>query len=383
MKFIMLVGLPGAGKSTFSTLFKTCPLKVNVLNQDTDGRKKCENEILASIKKYDITILDRTNINKVDRKKWLDLTLLPPDECLCIHLLMDINECILRANARKDHPTIKGNSERIIGCVRAKFEEPTVDEGFSQVIKLYSEEDVRTYLKTWHCTETMLDNDDTTYIHKFPRTRHIFNMGSATADDKLLTKNEYDAILREEVSITEKVDGAQLGFSIDENFTIKVQNRSHYITSKYHEQFKKLDKWIMDHPDLYEILDSDTILFGEWLYAKHSVSYTHLPDYFIAFDLYSKSQKKFYSRDIMMQKLQDTHIVPVREMYRGRIESRRQLEQMIQQQSEYTDERVEGIYIKTFEDDFVKDRCKLVRADFICGNEHWGKRKIEVNQLKY
>ena len=50
----------------------------------------------------------------------------------------------------------------------------------------------------------------------------------------------------------------------------------------------------MDHNDsLYEILDQDTILFGEWLYAKHSISYNNLPDYFLAFDLYNK--KKSYS----------------------------------------------------------------------------------------
>ena len=56
---------------------------------------------------------------------------------------------------------------------------------------------------------------------------------------------------------------------------------------------------------------------------------------------------------------------------------------LIENQSDYTDSRVEGIYIKTFEDKYVKYRCKLVRNDFICGNEHWTKGGIQKNNLKY
>ena len=32
------------------------------------------------------------------------------------------------------------------------------------------------------------------------------------------------------------------------------------------------------------------VLFGEWLWARHSVSYTKLPAYFVAFDIYNKRQ---------------------------------------------------------------------------------------------
>lgn len=54
------------------------------------------------------------------------------------------------------------------------------------------------------------------------------------------------------VDICEKVDGAQMGFSIDENYKINVQNRSHYVNAKSHKQFKSLDKWLNTHSgDLY------------------------------------------------------------------------------------------------------------------------------------
>ena len=34
---------------------------------------------------------------------------------------------------------------------------------------------------------------------------------------------------------------------------------------------------------------------GEWLYAKHSIHYTRLPDYFLAFDLYDRRTGVFHS----------------------------------------------------------------------------------------
>ena len=37
-------------------------------------------------------------------------------------------------------------------------------------------------------------------------------------------------------------------------------------------------------------------MFGEWLYAKHSIHYTQLPSYFISFDLFDRKENKFYSR---------------------------------------------------------------------------------------
>ena len=35
------------------------------------------------------------------------------------------------------------------------------------------------------------------------------------------------------------------------------------------------------------------ILYGEWVYAKHSIHYTALPGYFIAFDIWDKQTKTF------------------------------------------------------------------------------------------
>jgi atypical dual specificity phosphatase len=386
IKFIMLVGLPGAGKTTFTELFMTNGMDIKVANQDMMGRSACEGSLLKFIKDSDITILDRVNSTKKDRKLWIENASLSPKKCLCIYLSTPKFICLDRVKARINHPTIKkGGGQKIINGIDNKFEIPTIDEGFSNVIILEDEEDVRNYLKTWNCAKIEIEDKDTEFIHKFPRTRHIFNVGGATVDDRILDADERDTFMKEyDVFIAEKVDGAQLGISIDENYKIMVQNRSHYVNSKSHSQFEKLNKWIIDHKEaLFQILeDQHTILFGEWLYAKHSIAYNSLPDYFMAFDLYNKKKNLFYNRDKLVEALKDTNVHYVREMYRGNIKDKNQLLKMIEQKSEYTDGRVEGIYLKIFERDYVKARCKLVRNDFICGNEHWTKHTIEKNKLK-
>ena len=386
VQFIMLVGLPGSGKSTFTELFMTNGMNVKVINQDIMGRKISEQSLLKFIKESNITILDRVNYTKEDRKSWLDNTLLSSKQCLCVYLSTPKFVCIQRTKNRENHPTIKkGGGERIINDIDSKFEIPTKDEGFSDVINLEDEEDVRNYLKTWNCSKIELENNDTNFIHKFPRTQHIINIGGATVDDRILDKKDYDTFMTDDdVFIAEKVDGAQMGFSINEDFKIVAQNRSHFVNSKSHSQFEKLDKWIMDHSNsLYEILDKDTILFGEWMYATHSINYNNLPDYFLAFDLYNKKKKLFYNRDILVEKLKDTNIHFVREMYRGKVKDNNQLLKMIDQKSIYSDGKVEGIYLKIFEGDYIKNRCKLVRNDFICGNDHWTKGGIKINKLKF
>ena len=61
-----------------------------------------------------------------------------------------------------------------------------------------------------------------------------------------------------------------------------------------------------------------------------------------------KKKKLFYNRDILVEKLKDSSIHYVREMYRGKIKDQGQLLKMIEEKSIYTDGRVEGIYLKIF-----------------------------------
>ena len=139
------------------------------------------------------------------------------------------------------------------------------------------------------------------HLRKFPRTRHLFDAGGngVTRDDLLMTKKEAKEFLKGKIiAVEEKIDGANIGISVDDNYTIRTQNRSHFVSSNSHKQFGTLDNWISRNSvDLLRILNNGQfILYGEWMYAKHSIFYTMLPSYFIAFDIYDTNNESFLSR---------------------------------------------------------------------------------------
>ena len=165
-------------------------------------------------------------------------------------------------------------------------------------------------------------------LFKFPRTRHLFDAGGSgvSRDDLLMDAGEEKLFYsrpgprgrqqQQLVALEEKVDGANLGLSIGADMRLKVQNRSHYVNSKTHRQFSSLDTWLLENSAaLYEILEPGRhVLFGEWLYVKHSVHYTRLPGYFMAFDLYDKEAGKFYSWRERNHRLESSGIPIVRQI---------------------------------------------------------------------
>ena len=61
---------------------------------------------------------------------------------------------------------------------------------------------------------------------KFPSTPHLITMpGVDIRDDKVLTPAECEEFLGHELTIEEKVDGANLGISFDSDAGIRAQNR--------------------------------------------------------------------------------------------------------------------------------------------------------------
>lgn len=61
--------------------------------------------------------------------------------------------------------------------------------------------------------------------------------------------------------------------------------------------------------------------------------------------------------------------------------SEEDLKRLVQGQSRFWDGRVEGVYVKAEKDGRVVSRGKVVRGDFISGNEHWTKGELKLNGL--
>ncbi|WVW79538.1 hypothetical protein I302_101507 [Kwoniella bestiolae CBS 10118] len=396
----ILVGLPGSGKSWFSNaLLARNPKGWKRISQDESGsRRMCETGISrAPSNTKQKVLLDRCNTSSKDRREWLKLSSNWVKDPICIWFDYDKNLCTSRAQRRIGHPTIQpGNRVRnAVEQMDRIFDRPTLEEGFRALCI------IRSFEAALELVERLSPRIG---IYKFPRTPHLIDLGAATCDDLIekvpafnveqtnLGDTPPNSRREDKVIITEKIDEANMGFSLSSDRTkIIVQNRSHYINPTSHEQFKKLGHWLETHLDgLKKLLGQDEyfaeryILFGEWMYATHSIHYTLLPDLFIAFDLCDRSTDAFLDRRTLQSLLNQygcgIPLVPVMEEV-DQCPTEKELWEMVQRKSQFWDGRVEGIYVKWESDGVVRRRGKVVRSDFIAGNEHWMKRRLEVNEL--
>ena len=56
---------------------------------------------------------------------------------------------------------------------------------------------------------------------------------------------------------------------------------------------------------------------------------------------------------------------------------------MLQCRSDFSTERKEGVYVRTENENRTKTvgRSKVVRSDFITGNQHWTKGRLTYNRI--
>jgi hypothetical protein len=218
---------------------------------------------------------------------------------------------------------------------------------------------------------------------RFPRTPHLAWLApGAPRDDKILTPDEVRQLLAHEVIVEEKVDGANVGFSVDDEGTLRVQNRGSYVLpDSSHPQFKPLARWLAPRRQaLVEALGPELILFGEWCYATHGVRYTRLPDWLLAFDVYDRSRGVFWSavrRDQLARQL-DVAIVP--RLASGRFD----LADLVALlgPSKVGTGPGEGLYVRREEGDRLIARAKLVRPEFVQAiTTHWSRGPLRTNLL--
>ncbi len=219
-------------------------------------------------------------------------------------------------------------------------------------------------------------------IYKFPVTPHLAVLGKTIIrDDKVMSRQEREEFLNHELVVEEKVDGANLGISFDNCGTLKCQNRGAYLEAPFTGQWKKLPAWLSPKADLFlDVLNDQYILFGEWLYAQHSVYCDQLPDWFLGFDIFDKHERKFFSsqrRDSMFQRLglcQTPFIA--RERF-----SLQTLGTLFSK-SLVSVEPSEGLYMRYDDGDWLGQRAKLVRPKFVQSIErHWTRSGIRPNRL--
>lgn len=250
-------------------------------------------------------------------------------------------------------------------------------------------------------------------IKKYPRTPHVEGSRLQKGDEDL-SQIPFESIKNKYLVIEEKVDGANTAISFNDKKELLLQSRGHYLTGGYRERhYNFLKQWASIHQDkLYDVLGTRYIMYGEWLYAKHTVYYDALPHYFLEFDIYDKEQEIFLSTKKRRELIKDLPVYSVPVLGEGKFNSmeeivsylanshyitKNHLENLINtskklnldpdRQLKETDNSMlmEGIYIKVEDDNQVKERMKYVRYTFLQTVEesetHWLDRPIVPNKL--
>jgi hypothetical protein len=229
---------------------------------------------------------------------------------------------------------------------------------------------------------------------KYPRTPHLFG-SKGTDDDKHLGREESEAFIADSsLIIEEKLDGTNVGIHFTSAGRMVLQCRGHEITEGMHPQYDLFKQWTsVKRPVLEVMLGSQFLLYGEWLYAKHSVHYRKLPHYFFEFDIYDKEAEAFLDLQRRLKMLEGTglHNVPV---VRQGCTAAGELQALIGPSAfdsvfdnpvtQRTDNLMEGLYFRTEADGHVTGRSKMVRSEFVekvKQSEHWQHQKMVPNLL--
>jgi len=126
------------------------------------------------------------------------------------------------------------------------------------------------------------------------------------------------------------------------------------------------------------------MLFGEWCAARHSLGYDRLPDWFLLFDVYDRSQGRFWSAPRRNALAAALGLVTVPRLLEGRFTLPQLKDALVGQHSQFRQGALEGIVIRREMAQWCEARAKLVRPDFTQAiGEHWSRRRIEWNRLDW
>lgn len=221
---------------------------------------------------------------------------------------------------------------------------------------------------------------------EYQRIPHLNKESNMTHDDICL---EHDIEFPLKVWVQEKIDGANMGISWFDDAPI-IRNREHILKKGYSKiktpakkQFTSAWNWVHSHEQdiktIQKTWQSPITIYGEWMNYVHSIKYNKLPDYFIAYDIWSVEDNKFLAPDIVENLLLGTNISYIKPI-EVQFNSLNDIITMSEKKSDYRDGIVEGIVLKTKTGDFLDSTWKIV-------NKHFQRRldfneKIEKNELQ-
>jgi len=210
---------------------------------------------------------------------------------------------------------------------------------------------------------------------KYPRTYHLPFSPGASNDDKVMHDISY--FIDKQLIITEKVDGSNVNITSKDCFA-----RSHS-GPPTHPSFDMLKAF---HSSIKNLIPKDISIFGEWLYAKHSIHYDKLPSYLLIFAIEEGSS--WLSCEDVNIYCEELGLTTVPFIGSQQFNSEKELENYIVKEAKKPSvcggER-EGLVIRVpseFNNGlFSKSVAKYVRKNHVQTDEHWKNKEIERNKL--
>jgi hypothetical protein len=230
---------------------------------------------------------------------------------------------------------------------------------------------------------------------KYPRTPHVFG-SKGTDDDKHLGEAESERFIAQaSLIVEEKIDGTNVGLHFTSAGEMLLQCRGHLITEGMHPQYDLFKQWAaVKRFVLEDHLEDRFILFGEWMYARHSIHYRELSHYFFEFDIYDKRDRIFLTLEKRLALVNQTGIQTVPVLHTGSVR-KAELERLIGPSrfasrfdnplTNGTDNLMEGLYLRTEFGGAVSGRAKFVRREFVekvKQSTHWQHQAVVPNLLR-
>jgi hypothetical protein len=211
--------------------------------------------------------------------------------------------------------------------------------------------------------------------YKFPRTYHLPWSLGATDDDKTHTLADIEKMFGgKEVVITEKMDG--------ENTTIYANGMSHArsLDSGHHPSRSYVKN---KAAEIKGQMSENWRVVGENLYARHSIAYSALPDFFVMFGIVNEKNIALSWNDVEeWGQLLDIPVAPV--LYRG-IWDAELTKKLYPFNSKLGTTVAEGYVVRiaaSFSmDEFSSHVAKFVRANHVTTSEHWSHLAVIPNKL--
>lgn len=213
---------------------------------------------------------------------------------------------------------------------------------------------------------------------KYPKTYHLAGSKGIEDTDSV----PFSAILNTKLVIEEKVDGSCVGIAFDQGKPI-IKHRNQDVRG---EQWDLLKAWVSEHEEeLYDKLEERYIMYGEWLYARHTISYDCLPSYFLEYDIFDTLSGKFLSTPNRKLLLANTSVTSVKVLATECFRIPQDIVKLFGQSNYRLNGPMEGLYLKLEDSEKVVSRYKYIDKGFLdqilSSGTHWMSRTLVKNLL--